>query len=396
MNEPPAADTVVSCLTPAGAGAIACLGLRGPAAWTIVRQLFRANSDTQLPVVPLIGSLWLGQLGDEVADQVVISVRESGSSPLVEIHCHGGREVVRVLEETFTRHGARRCSWYEFGRQTEDSPVRAAAAEALADALTTRTANVLLDQYAGALERALAAIAAALDRDRRAGGVNPLSSRDQREAHQALAQLVGYVPLGKHLTTPWRVVIAGAPNVGKSSLVNALAGYQRCIVSEVPGTTRDLVTTRIAVDGWPVEVIDTAGQRESGEGLEQQGIGLAQQAAAEADLCLWVVEAPALPTWPSSSRTVRTVINKIDCHPAWDLNQAPDAILVSARTRQGVPELVDALSRWLVPDVPPAGTAIPFTPHLCAAVEEAYQHLLSGQLEPCRHILRSLCENISR
>ena len=105
--------------------------------------------------------------------------------------------------------------------------------------------------------------------------------------------LARYAPLGRRLTAPWRVVVAGPPNVGKSSLVNALAGYQRSIVAPTPGTTRDVVTTRLAIDGWPVELADTAGVREATDALETQGVRLAREATAAADLCLWVLDASA-------------------------------------------------------------------------------------------------------
>ena len=90
------------------------------------------------------------------------------------------------------------------------------------------------------------------------------------------------------------MVVAGAPNVGKSSLVNALAGFQRSVVSEIAGTTRDVVSVQLAFDGWPVELTDTAGLREA-EGLEAEGVARANRALAEADLVLWV--------WIGATRT---------------------------------------------------------------------------------------------
>ena len=100
--------------------------------------------------------------------------------------------------------------------------------------------------------------------------------------------------VGRHVVEPFRVVIAGAPNVGKSSLANAIAGYQRTIVSPTPGTTRDLVSTALAVEGWPIVLTDTAGLRLAGEDLEGRGIEQARAALAGADVVLWVLDASAV------------------------------------------------------------------------------------------------------
>src|SRR5205814_566998 len=174
-------------------------------------------------------------------------------------------------------------------RRTGDDAARSAAAAELVRAPTTRTAAVLLDQYHGAFERALQIAQAALEQ------------QDLDAATRLLNELAEHAPLGRHLTTPWRVVVAGAPNVGKSSLVNALAGFQRSVVAATPGTTRDVVTTLIAVDGWPVELADTAGLRLGAGSLEAKGIEMARSAAAAADLCLWVLDASAAPVWPDFS-----------------------------------------------------------------------------------------------
>jgi tRNA modification GTPase len=208
------------------------------------------------------------------------------------------------------------------------------------------------------MARALEAIRAAQDRSNLA------------EASQLLDHLRRHAAVGRHLTTPWRVAVLGAPNVGKSSLVNALAGYQRSIVAPTPGTTRDLVTTLIAVDGWPVELIDTAGLREIAAGLEDQGIERARTVAQSADLCLWVLDAAMRPAWPEAGLDkTQLVINKIDLPAAWDLDQVRGAVRVSARTSAGVDELCRALAGWLVPEPPAPGAAVPFTPELIQQVE---------------------------
>ena len=97
--------------------------------------------------------------------------------------------------------------------------------------------------------------------------------------------------MGRHLIEPWKVAIAGKPNAGKSTLMNSLAGFDRSVVSPVPGTTRDAVGVSLAFDGWPVSLIDTAGLRESADILEEEGVRRAKEALATSDLCLWIVDA---------------------------------------------------------------------------------------------------------
>src|SRR5207244_3542080 len=154
-------------------------------------------------------------------------------------------------------------------------------------------------------------------------------------------ELAKFAPVGRHLVEPWKVVVAGAPNVGKSSLVNALAGYQRAVVSEVAGTTRDAVSVQLAFDGWPVELTDTAGLRDA-EGLEAEGIERARRVLAEADLVLWVVDgAEEWLEFPEDSLEEKLglprvgyllVVNKIDVkHEAW-INAVPGLHHVSAAT----------------------------------------------------------------
>ncbi len=385
MSAPPSEETTyAACLTPAGAAAIATVALQGPDAWTLACALFRPRANTPWPPAPpTAGRFWLGLLAEQpdgpAVDEIVLSLRRLTPEPRVEIHCHGGREVVRWLLELFATRGVRICSWQEFGRQTTRDPVRGAAEAALPEAPTVRTAGILLDQLNGALGRALAAVRAALER------------HDVAEADRLLGQLLRYADVGRHLTLPWRVAVLGAPNVGKSSLVNALAGYQRSVVAATPGTTRDVVTTAIAVDGWPVELADTAGLRDTVLDLEGQGIDRARRAARAADLCLWVLDANAAPVWPEAEvPNVRLVLNKTDLPAAWDLEQAPGAIRVSARTGEGIAELCAALASWLMPDPPSAGAAVPFTSELTIMIDDARRRCALGQWEDARRILALL------
>jgi tRNA modification GTPase len=355
------------------------VGLHGPLAWDAARRLFRTRKGAELPAKPTPGRFWLGRLGTDLADEVVLTLKQLEPVPWLEAHCHGGREAVRLIIELFQAHGLTPCSWEDFLRKTEDDRLRAEAAIALARAPTARTAAILLAQYHGAFARALDDILLSLERG------------DVAVAKARLDELARFASLGRHLTTPWRVTVAGAPNVGKSSLVNALAGYQRSVVAPTPGTTRDVVTVTLAIDGWPVELADTAGLRTGGEQLEAAGIHLARRAAAEADLCLWVLDASAEPIWPDGgAAAVRFVVNKMDLPAVWDLERAGEAIRVSARVGQGLDDLCSALGRWLVPAAPPSGTAVPFTDNLCSAIEQARQLVTGGSTGPARELLRSL------
>jgi tRNA modification GTPase len=375
--------TYAAQLTPLGTGAIATLAIRGPRAWTVLRALFRfAKSGKQLPPDPEPGTIWLGRLGENAkgaaADEVVLSVKRPGPVPWVELHCHGGQEVIRFLIEILEKHGIQICPWQHLEQITGGDPFRAMALAALVEARTIRTAAILLDQYQGAFRRAVQAVQTSLQE-------NQLGEVEAR-----LGDLVRHTTLGRHLTTPWRVVVAGAPNVGKSSLVNALAGYQRSVVAPTPGTTRDVVTTLVAVEGWPVELTDTAGLRGEAASLEQLGIDRAQAVAGGADLCLWVLDGSVPPVWPSvDSQRLRLVINKVDLPTAWDFARAGAAVRVSAQTGVGLADLRQALARDLVPSPPAPGTAVPFSAALCDRVEEAWRHLSEGRPAAALHKLES-------
>ena len=145
------------------------------------------------------------------------------------------------------------------------------------------------------------------------------------------------------------------------------------------------------IDGWPIELADTAGLRMAAANLEQQGIGLARQAVRTADLCLWILDASAAPVWPDCrTQTMHFVVNKVDLEAAWDFDQAKNAVRVSALTGSGLAELCDAVSGWLVPQAPPPGAAVPFTPHLCAQVQDAWRYHDAGDTERAKQLLANL------
>jgi tRNA modification GTPase len=371
------AATRIACLTPPGKAAVATLGVRGPLAWTITSTLFRPRQGT-LPESPCAGQFWLGQLGAEVRDEVILAVKEITPAVSLEIHCHGGAAVVRLIESLYAQGGALVCTWQEIQRDTAGPAWQADALEWLVQAPTERAAAILLDQYEGAFHRAVEEALAALA----AGRIETATELIHRLAHRTA--------LGRHLVHPWSVVIAGAPNVGKSSLVNALAGYTRSVVAATSGTTRDVTTTTLAIDGWPIELGDTAGIRDDAGTIEAEGIARARAAMAKADLCLWVHDGADASCVGVGGLSRQVVINKADLAPAWDWSRFPEAPRVSATSRTGLHELCEAISRWLVPDPPAPGEAVPYSPGLCDRIEAAASLLASNRMAATQELQAAL------
>jgi tRNA modification GTPase len=220
-------------------------------------------------------------------------------------------------------------------------------------------------------------------------------SYDRLEALGRLGTLIGRSALGSRLVSGWRVVLAGRPNVGKSRLLNALAGYQRAIVDPTPGTTREGVTIRTAVDGWPVELTDTAGLRSAGDPIEAEGITMARARQAEADLVLLVLDRSeplttsdhALLAADPGRRLV--VANKSDLPAAW-IPGDDVSVTVSAERGEGIERLVGRLAARLVPAPPPPEAGIPFRPRHPRLLERARDALDGGDMALAHSSLSAL------
>ena len=350
-----------SLLTPVGRGAVAVVAAEGDAALLAIDASFVAAN----------GRTIQGQRADRIVfghwssgahREEVIVLR--GADESVEIHCHGGVAAAERILNALAEAGCSVESWRERLDRTAASTIEAEADAALSLATTRRTATILLAQRAGALRREVDRI-----RDEIAG------SRLESARGKIDALLAG-APLGLHLTAPWQVAIAGRPNVGKSSLINALVGYQRAIVFDLPGTTRDVLTAETAIDGWPVRLADAAGIRETDDALEAEGVLRARRQLAQADLALWVLDGSEVADDPlqvaqrewldatgeaAGSSRVLVVVNKADLLAPDSRRTASDDVrFVSALTREGLPELIARVGQLLVPNLP-TDEAVPFT-----------------------------------
>jgi tRNA modification GTPase len=335
-------------LTPPGRGAVASLRIEGHGALDLVGRHIVTRSGRSLADFPP-RRIVIGQL-DRNGEEVVIS-RHSDTA--IELHCHGGLAAVARIKETFVAEGCRQLAWRQWATSHETDPFAAAARLALAEARTAPASAILLDQYRGALRRAIEKIESALQ------------SGDSAAAREQIHSLLMYADTGLHLVRPWQVVVAGRPNVGKSSLINAIAGYRRAIVHSTPGTTRDVLAMQTAMGGWPVEISDTAGLRETQQEIEQVGIELAGQKIDAANLVVlvfdrslpWGGEDQALvESYPAALR----VYNKSDLPGPSD--QRPPGMEICAIHSIGIDDLCNAIAHRLVPNPPPPGAAVPFEP----------------------------------
>ncbi|MFH1918960.1 MAG: GTPase [Planctomycetota bacterium] len=368
-------------LTPPGRGAIATLLVEGAEATKLVEGRFRPAGGRPLGSYP-VGRIVFGyfSVGSHPREEVVVCRRSAGA---VEVHCHGGHVAAARIREAFLEAGARALAWQEWAAGHSADPIAAAACVALANARTERTAAVLLDQYHGALLLAVEEI-------RRL-----IQAGDAASAVGQLATLLARAELGRHLVDPWRVILAGSPNVGKSSLINALLGYERAIVHPTAGTTRDVVSATTAIEGWPVELSDTAGLREARGGLERAAVEMARRQLASADLVLLVFDS-SRPWTDGDQRLVDAHPNALVIHNKRDLPSCPTpprpaGLWTSALTGQGIEDLVGLIANRLVPDPPPRGAAVPFSAdqinHLREAAAAASRHDLPAALAAIEDLL---------
>jgi len=366
-------------LTPVGRGAVAVVAAEGDAALLAIDASFTAANGRTIRE-QRADRIVFGHWSSGAHREEVIVIR--GADESVEIHCHGGVAAAERILNALAEAGCSVESWRERLDRTAASTIEAEADAALSLATTRRTAAILLAQRAGALRREI-------DRIR-----DEIAESRFESARSKLDALLARAPLGLHLTAPWQVAIAGRPNVGKSSLINALVGYQRAIVFDQPGTTRDVLTAETAIDGWPVRLADAAGIRETDDALEAEGVLRARRQLAQADLAFWVLDGSQLNgdaleemmrQWceatgqPPRPSPVLTVVNKADLMaPEVPRGEADGVRFVSALTGEGLAELIASIGHSLVPDAP-EDVAIPFTPRQIELLADVRVSMVAGR-----------------
>ena len=354
------ADTIAAISTALGEAAISVLRISGPVAFDIAAKVTRSKRAFQPRRVHLADVIDANQ---HVIDHAMVIMFQGPASytgeDVVELHCHGGLLVTQRVLEVLLTAGARAADPGEFTQRAFlNGKMDLTQAEAVMDlihaqsTLALRAANEQLDGSIGneanamrvELIEVLAHIEAYIDFPDE--DISPDVGAAMIARIDALlarsGRLLSTAEHGRILRQGARTVICGEPNVGKSSLLNVLLGFERAIVSHVAGTTRDTIEEMLQVHGIPLRLVDTAGLRESGDEIERHGIARTGREIERADLMIEVVDAtrPAADSKrvPSDIEAARRilVLNKADLgvHPSWT-----DGITVSCVTSEGAETL---------------------------------------------------------
>ena len=363
-------DTIVALSSGRPPAAIAVIRTSGPEAIAAAESIAGPMDSPRHASLRSLRDPASGHLIDRALVLIFPGPRSATGENLVEYQCHGSTAVVDALLGALTaRPRFRLAEPGEFTRRALlNGRIDLTQAEGLAELLEAETEaqrKSALRRSEGALRRrietfregvlALAAEAEVAidyaDEEEGSASFDPASrlSAIMTDIEQLLA-----APRVEKLRDGVRVVVAGPPNAGKSSLVNALAGQQRAIVTPIAGTTRDLIEVPLSLDGIPVVLVDTAGLREPGDAVERIGVDLATREAAEADILLWLGEGGAKPDHPKL----------IQVASKCDLGTSGSGLSVSAVTGEGL----DRLKRRIAAE---AGPIIPAAAHVALNGREA-------------------------
>jgi tRNA modification GTPase len=367
-------DTICALATPVGKGGVGVIRLSGPQSLALCRRL-----TTFVPEPRLAQFASFKDEQGHLLDQGLIlyfqAPRSFTGEDVVELHIHGSPVVADLILARLIAWGARAARPGEFSeRAFLNDKLDLAQAEAIADLIDSASATAAryaLRSLRGDFSNAVNALVADLTNlrvyveaaiDFPDEDVDFLAEDSVKNRLNAIQEnldgLLRQARQGVSLQEGLHLVLAGAPNAGKSSLLNALAGFERAIVTDIPGTTRDLLDTRLTLRGLPIHITDTAGLRDSDDPVEKEGIRRARQALLEADGIVLVMDA-ALSAFPEqhplwqelqadpalASKTI-LVLNKVDLGdlpPGLSMVNGRPCVQLSALRKQGLKLLTDVL-----------------------------------------------------
>jgi len=360
--------TLACRLTPVGEGGISLIEIAGPDSCAILDRLFQNPRGVRVAQMEP-GRLLYGRLVRDGAplDEVLLECVQTGARGVFVINCHGGALASQRTMAALTAAGARPAREKEYlARQRRLGlldRIQEEAALRIPRALTLRAAQALVAQHEGAL-------AAVRDELLRRAGLRPT---DWPWIAERLRRLLATAAFGRGLVRPPRLVIAGRPNVGKSTLANALLRFDRMLVHPEPGTTRDTIEEGLSLRGLPFTLVDTAGLREAQSEIEREGVRRGAQALRRADIALLVFDASA-PLQEEDRRILARggtrmrlpVLNKSDLPAAVPAGLIEEKTgcrpaVVSAASGAGLGELEERILAAAYPQMPAKGEAVLFT-----------------------------------
>jgi tRNA modification GTPase len=359
-------DTIVAAATPPGVGGVGVVRLSGPQVEEIARRMIGELPEPRFATA----ATFRNASGEDVDSGLALYFPGPASftgESVLELQGHGGPVVMSMLIDAALELGARMAEPGEFTKRAFlNDKLDLAQAEAIADLIgsgTAQAARAALHSLSGAFSSKVEALAEQLVRLRmyvEAAIDFPEEEIDFLGDEQLLAglkscsrafeELRRTARVGRVLRDGYRVVIVGKPNAGKSSLLNRLSGEEAAIVTEVAGTTRDIVREQISIDGLAVELIDTAGLRDDPDRIEEEGIRRAREALKSADAVLWIQDANESPEqridekFPEGAEII-IVRNKIDMtdEQAGLAADGSGAVRLSAKTGDGIDALHECL-----------------------------------------------------
>ena len=307
------ADTIAAAATAMTASGIGIIRMSGPDSRKIAGKIYRSKGGKKKIEEVSTHTIHYGFIcdGDEVIDEVLVMVMDGPRSytgeDTVEIDCHGGVLAMKRVLETVIKYGARPAEPGEFTKRAFlNGRIDLSQAEAVIDIINAKNEYALkssLSQLRGNIQRAvkniregiiyqIAFIESALDDPEHISidGYGETLKEEIKKQKKAVQKLLDTVREGKLLKEGIKTVIVGKPNAGKSSLLNLLVGEERAIVTEIAGTTRDILEETIVLSGISLRMIDTAGIRNTEDVVEKIGVGKAIEHAKDADLVLYVVD----------------------------------------------------------------------------------------------------------
>ena len=410
-------DTIFALSSGPGRAAIAVIRVSGP---VVTKLLGEMASDVPAPRQAALRRIQNPRTGEHLDDALVLRFAAPASATgedLAEFHVHGGRAVVAaVLEAIESIPGCRPAEPGEFAhRAFINGKIDLTAAEGLADLIDAETDAQrrqairladgqlagLYDDWRQKLIECQALVEAAIDfsdeSDVADDAVRAATDR-VKALHEQIVSHLGNARRGEIIRTGFRVVIAGPPNAGKSTLLNALARRDAAIVSDEPGTTRDAIDVHMSLDGLPVRLTDTAGIRETTGKVESEGIRRAHENARQADMVIWLfdIRDPVEPQSEIAAQPIQVlrVANKSDEHLGRSEAASRD-LMISAKTGQGVDQLIDLIVSKAHDCLGSEDDLVPVTARQTFHLGQAVEHL-GGFLESPANDLELRAEDLRR